>query len=464
MRALFALLIVITTALAAFDPVDLVGTDNALYVAWGKHLRIWGTATERSFGSSCSVSLGLANLNGQDVLLHTRCSEDGPDSLFILDPFSLETVSSRQVLPWHLANLSLPSYALGSLRLSRHQPEPGSFYLSGNPFLSVAGYTESNTVSARFEYSNVDGIVISDTLGTRRYSNYSGAYYGLTAPVFSGTNLPMVFWTFYETYYNALLTEYAAIHIMNGDPVPGDYEPILYDSIYHAEGVFTAGEIKCSGASSDEVVVLWTKEYDENLFCSVFNCTGVTPVSSMPLTAPPEPASTIALSRNPSDSGMLLVWSSTDSIQCRYRESSEWNPWVYTVDSINGEIIPGALRVCGVTDGYWVCWLMNWSDEPVVRFVSRPGVATVSETAEPVTQRLQAFPNPCNSSITISSAVGEFQSGVTIFDLSGRVVDTVLLDEDGGCVLATGMLEQGTYLVHAAGQNYSETLKLIVIH
>ena len=463
MKCLFILVLISTSTLVAYDYVDLVGTDSELYVAWDDHIRIWGTSTERVFPSSCyCVSLGLAILNGADVLLYTRCHMEEPDTLYILDKTSLETVVCREILPEHLANLSVPPYAYMDVRLARHQPSAESFYLSADPSIICSGAMENNVVSARLEYDETDGIVIVDTLGYG-FIDYVGSFSGLTGPVFCGTSLPMIFWSFYGSYFYASLCEYAAIHMIDGDPVPNNYEPILKQTFYSAAGAFTSGAIKCSGASEDEVVILWTTEDNAELNYSVYDCTCATELYEAPMMLSPVPEDVMSLSRNPGDEGMLLVWAEDNEIRCRYRDGV-WNPWAYTIESITGTVGSGSIKVCGVSDGYWVAWRTYEKAEPEVRFVPRAGVMSIAESAVTLNSYLEVYPNPCSMSASIQ-VTGENCTGtVFIYSLDGRLVGKLYTDGNGSVNWNTESVSQGTYFVHFDRENTVDAVKLVVFH
>ncbi len=465
MRKISIVILIIAPAMFAYsaDYVDLVGTDSALYVAWGEHLKVWETSTEITFESSCFPTLGIATLNGVEVLLYTRCHYDEPDTLYILDQTNLDIIASREILPEQLALLSYPPDADMDLRLARYQPEEEVFYLGADPTIPCSGNMEYNAVLARLNYTPTEGIVISDTLG-HGGTGYVGFYYGLTGPVFCGESLPMIFWAYYGSYTFSALSHMAGIFIIDGDPVQGNYEPMLTGYIYSATGSFSPGNIKCSGASDDEVVVLWTNENDSELFYSVYDCTGVVELIEEPMVLnSPGPGDYMTLSRNPSDDGMLLVWVEAAEIRCSYRDGA-WSPWEYTIESLSEEPLPGSVRVCSVSEGYWVSWWISGEPVPELRFVPREDVVSIQEEHGQVVSAPRVFPNPCNSAASISFDGVENTGSVYIYDLEGRLIDNLEVNANSTIIWNTENVSQGTYLLRMGRENAMKVVKVAVIH
>ncbi len=449
MKTATFILLLLALSMSAERYADLVVTDEGLCVAWNDHLRLWGTSTERVFaGPFCYPSLGTAVLNGNDVLIYTRSHIMESDSIFILDPATLETISVREILPVEMApQLSWPEEGCMMVQTARYQPEENSFFICADPRIVCSGAMENNIVSARMQFDDIDGIEIADTLGTGNIS-YCSSYSGLTSPVFCGDALlPMVFWSYYGSYYSSSLSELSALHVIDGDPVQGNYEPILEGYVYGANGSFGPGGIKCSGASSDEVVVLWTIEDNLELWFNVYDCSGVTEILEAPMQGSPGPGFSMALSKDPCDEGMLLVYAEPDGIYCRYREDSQWNSWAYPVEEITGAPYPGATRVCSDTEGYWVSWWISGEDEPEIRFVQRGSVSSIgeSEWAEPPSVEL--YPNPCSNSFQVNTEciTGEWE--VSVYDLGGRLIHTRSVSGGSSVSVDASGMTPGTYLI-----------------
>jgi outer membrane protein assembly factor BamB len=99
------------------------------------------------------------------------------------------------------------------------------------------------------------------------------------------------------------------------------------------------------------------------------------------------------------------------------------------------------------------------------------GTGTGIESSDPVVPAvtLTCFPNPCHGSISIDFRLSEpAQTGIHVFDLSGRLVDEIpaaeLTEGEHSVRFDTAALETGVYFVRLTAGFTEECLRILVLH
>jgi len=217
----------------------------------------------------------------------------------------------------------------------------------------------------------------------------------------------------------------------------------------------TEPELLASGSDYYEAVFLWS-DSTGTVYYSIHDCMeGFTSTLPFPGQGPTrlQPA---AMSANPADPGLLLVWQSGGDLYCRHY-SDGWNDYAYLLRSGLYPLSPGHIAVCGVEDGYWVAYLEGG---PEVFFVDRndvTGIGSTSSPVEPVAPRI--WPNPFSSCLSVSLAGDDFLE-VELFDGAGRL--HAHTSGEGVALLDTSDLPSGCYLVRVTSGNEVFTEKAVL--
>ncbi|MBN2587383.1 MAG: T9SS type A sorting domain-containing protein [Candidatus Fermentibacteraceae bacterium] len=450
----------------AYSNVDIVGCPGGNFVAWdyasGVVLltEIEGGQDTLEFGLNCPT-LGSVILNGEPRLLLATCSyeQQVADSLFLIDPSPLSSISSRAVASADLCWLSEPGYVEGSIRVARHQNETDAFYVSADAYLPCSGGMECNVMSLRFQYDATGGMYITDTLGVS-IDSYAGNINSYSRPVCCATSTPAMFWSWHNGYMTPLLDVYAGIHQINGDPVSGDFEPMMHDCFYSD---YCDGEVRAAGSCATEAAGFWTRSDDTELYYSVLR-----PGFACPDSLTPDPygipvLAAIALCSSPDDYGMLLVWQDGDEILCGHWDG-EWNGYCHVVETGVSDLYNGNLAVCSVDSGYFVAWAAP--EVPEIRFVPRDVVTSIEGgTRSPQPRNcIRISPNPVAAGMSINIRIdGSCTSPLELYDLNGRLLFRTEPDETGKASLDTSGMPPGTYILRCASEAGATMCKMILL-
>jgi len=215
------------------------------------------------------------------------------------------------------------------------------------------------------------------------------------------------------------------------------------------------------GSCTDAAVLLWVDGWGDVHF-SDYNCSEPAPISTETYPWPfPAPGTPCAMSCDPDDEGLLLVWRQSGDIRCRHYQDG-WNEYDRIIKTSTGGISEGNIAVCGVEEGYWVAWLSS-TGYPELQFVARDSVTSIGECEYmPVTHRLTVSPNPFRESLSIELEGITGPAFMRIYDLSGRLIhSTASLN----CSFTWIPVDfpPGTYLIVVDSDGFSSSRRILLL-
>ncbi len=391
----------------------------------------WRAFPERYHGVSTTITLDPS------LGMHLIAAVD--NVLLSLDPWddmsTEDSIVFSQDFEWSVPGLlrrtAVPCWGL----LSRYM---ATYFSSGDEFMWV---TNEYTVSESGELSLGNSLFLHDPypLPSTRYPE--DLVHNVTFPVMDAFGSPVM----------------AQRQALSGSPMPP--EPgswriaaqchnttassvyLTADTLTWSTTESTEPELLASGSDYYEALFLWSDSTGTVLY-SVHDCVeGFTSTSPFPGQGPSR-LQAAAMSANPADPGLLLVWQSGDDLYCRHY-SNGWNDYAHLIRSGLYPLSPGALAVCSVEDGYWVAY--REASQPDVFFVDRNDVTGIGSSSSPVEPvHPSVWPNPFSSCLSVGLS-GEAPVEVDLFDASGRLFAN---DSGEGTVLMdTSDLPCGCYLV-----------------
>ncbi len=448
----------------ASGSVDIVGCPSGTYVVWEQNgmvrlADIQGVQDTLEFGLY-SPCLGFTVMDGESRLILTTSDYDAvvDDSLFLIDPSPLNVVSRRSVASTDLCWLSETGFEEGSIRAARHQNQSDEFYISADAYLPISGGMECNVMSAGFTCDTAGNLYITDTLGVS-IDSYAGSINSYTRPVCCGTSPPTMLWSWHNGYMTPLLDVFAGVHVIDGDPVQGDFEPMLHNC-FHDD--YCDGQVRAIGSCSSAVLGFWTTNDNQELYCSVLQPGSCIPDSSAAAPYGIPVLSQIAMSANPDDDGLLAIWQSGDEIICAHWDG-EWNDYCHVVATGVQDLYDRDLAVCSVDSGYFAAW--STPDVPQVIFIPRDIVTSVEPHDANSSSQLEVEPNPVVSGTALTVTLqGSLAAPVEIYDLSGRLVIRVESGDLESVTIDTSGLCPGTYLISSGIDGDRLTRKIVVLY
>ncbi len=224
------------------------------------------------------------------------------------------------------------------------------------------------------------------------------------------------------------------------------------------------------GSCLQKGLLMWADGWGTVMY-SDFDCIDPVPLSTQTYQwSVPSRSSPCAMSGNPEDEGLLLVWRHAGEIRCRHYQG-EWNGFDHIVQTGVSTVAVGNIAVCSVEDGYWVAWLASGATEPELVFVSRD-VVTGIESGEGFhadNLSMVLSPNPCPGSLSISlfGISGEAVSDIRIYSTDGRLIRALTLQACNrpviwdGCDSSGDLAPSGTYLVRGIVENRSVSARFV---
>ena len=183
----------------------------------------------------------------------------------------------------------------------------------------------------------------------------------------------------------------------------------------------------------------------------------------------PTSTNPVAMSCNPEDPGLLLVWYDDPLHQLRVRHyQDEWNDFDHVIASCPSGVSPRNIAVYSGTDGYYVTWLPVGAAQPELVFVDRATVTGISNRGESqlISPVLRVSSNPFNKGVSIF--VDNFTSleELLVFDLSGRIVRILQSTDWGsfhwnGCNTLGSNVSSGVYIVLGITENGNVSTRLV---
>jgi len=465
------ILIAITLPQVSLAHVDVLSTNDMLFLAWTANGQSYlfnpGSSAGRTF-TSPEISIGEITVNGELFIASalSNWAEGAPDSIYLLDPVDLSTESSYKVDPQDLMNESFPPGNVWmSIRIARHTMSDTPVYITATSRFNIT--PEEGELSATSACYVPDTLSMELTLDEALGASLSFCFWeikSMTRPIFCGQSEPMCFWIHYFDWHGIDAFFFSGIHQEEptGKYLEMDFNMFYYDNCYYFEDM---PKLKAAGSCFGEILLLWTSAFDEELFCASFDATGPDTVTTyeFPYAMPP-PEAPWAMSCNPDDTGLLLVWYDGGAIIFRHY-SGDWNPYTHPVQSGLSNIEDGNLAVCSDENGYWVAWLESGRSEPQFVFIPRDSVTSIDETeiTSPGTE-VNIYPllNPTWGPILLNVEGFEGAFDVFVYDIAGRLELRQSFSNEGN-ISFTEELLPGIYTVRAVSGKVSSTCRILIL-
>ena len=223
--------------------------------------------------------------------------------------------------------------------------------------------------------------------------------------------------------------------------------------------------VMAMGSCTDRGLFLWADEWGAVHFSS-YNCSEPAPISTEPYSwAYPSNSNPCAMSCNPDDEGLLLVWYRNGEVRCRHFLNA-WNDFDHIVRVGTGAVSEGNIAVCSVEDGYWIAWLEEGTDSeyPELEFVPRASVTSIGDSsAQPLECYLRVCPNPFSERLSISAEGLAGPATLRIFDLAGRLVHRSYSADDGTFSWNSVDMPSGTYIVTIGSDDFSASRRVVLV-
>ncbi|MBD3279000.1 MAG: T9SS type A sorting domain-containing protein [Candidatus Aegiribacteria sp.] len=461
MRSVFFPIVLISLA---FAKVDLTFIGDCGYVAWNlnnEHTYISSISTSTTEYICESEELSLSNFSsgGQDYLA-LGCTENdgcGPGHIYVVDPQTCDVVNSRNVSVEEYGYQS-GAFGFGQLNLPKHSEITDSYVMMGHIWCCVTdgsyiypGYI----VSSRLDLSDIDNLSLIDTLCVELTT---GGYTWTAGPVSSQSidNLSVSTTSLWQPYDDPIRTLRMRSHLHQMVPSRADS---MLTHCFCLCGPFESTsplhfELLGLGSSSGECLTLW-EDTANTVFSTVFTG-GIVPESTVEFPyQEPSHDDAVALTCNPDDPGMLLVWYEPSIGEIRMRHyQDEWNDYYHILPERVGIVEKGNIAVYSIDDGYWIAWLENGASQPKLAFIDRSMVTAISDEAgnHESTEVLKFSSNPFRGSVTILVEGTSTESSIQLFDMTGRRVDELVPTADDsyiwdGCDASGHKVAAGVYLL-----------------
>ena len=223
--------------------------------------------------------------------------------------------------------------------------------------------------------------------------------------------------------------------------------------------------VMAMGSCTDRGLLLWADEWGDVCFSS-YNCSNPAPISTEVYSwNSPGNSNHCAMSCNPEDQGLLLVWHSSGEIRCRHFLNT-WNGFDHIVRAGTGAVSEGNIAVCSVEDGYWIAWLEDGSDAeyPELEFVPRDLITTIDPSvSSPLECNLRLFPNPFSETLNILVEGLEGSANLRIYDLAGHVVHKSFFSGSNTFIWNSADRPSGTYIVTISSDGFTSSRRVVLI-
>lgn len=460
------LLLAFVLAALAYGNVDIVHTDAGLCVGWSKpdETAVWNvdeSAVHYFDPGHEFISLGLNDglVTGIPSLVVAVSSDDEEqnDSIMVFDAMNCVMLDSRSVVPDSiLQGVPTAPYTIHDIHVSRYSHDMRM--LMG---CTMGAYTSTMSTCFLTNTSLVDdgGFIGFDEHRCRMWDE--GYYWPprMSGPVgLLGSSICMEAEGYAPWPYSYYLISTAWDLPTDG----GSRIDSLFNYTFYSVSTeeTPAPLVLALGSCGDRVVSLWKEEGDEgNVNTSLF-IDDVAPAvtEEFPFPAPlSEPA---AMSCHPYYWGMLLAWTSGDSLLCRHYDG-EWNDYDRLLQTGIGTVGNEDLAVCAVEEGYWIAWLESGELFPEVLFVPEDSVTGIGTQAGiPERAGLGLYPNPFTASVRIAPEGITGSCRITVYDASGRTVARHE-SKDGAWTWYGGSEPSGIYLVVVSSDTGSVSGRLV---
>ena len=226
----------------------------------------------------------------------------------------------------------------------------------------------------------------------------------------------------------------------------------------------------CLGSCADKAILLWS-DSTATPFSTVFSGDFLQLEATVEFGySVPSINSGIAMSCNPADQGILLVYYSDGFIKARYW-IDQWSPYEHFI-APSGSIWNGDLAVCSVEDGYWIAWMTFGADYPELAFIDVETLTGVEEVQQLEMNRpiISVSPNPfhANTVFVIEGIENRGTTIVRLYDCTGRIVRTLGSGENcnpswNGCAEDGTICPDGAYIAVVEYGECRDACKVILL-
>jgi hypothetical protein len=462
--------------LPIYANVEIVprGNTDTLFVSW---INTSGDAClARYFGSSIEdqtvfidrmmASMGVCDDGGDSyhVLFVTSEEDAYSDSLYTIHPDSLIVQDIVAMERWH---------QVAQYGLLKYPDDRWDGFLTGFYYTLLSSGTDIYWFTTEFDV-DADGSII---LGTTLFEEDPYPLQMMDDPFINRLVGPVVCqdgWPVFATDMryagSGPYPGYVNLTSFTHNP-PSDSLNLLSDVFHSAVSTLPYyPRMMAFGSCSAKGLLLWADGYGVVMY-SAFDCIDPVPLSTQTFQwSEPSRSSPCAMSGNPDDEGLLMVWYYAGSIRCRHYQS-EWNGFDHIIQTGVSSVLEGNIAVCSVEDGYWVAWLASGASEPELVFVPRDVVTGIEmqEGSHADDLSIVLSPNPCQNYLSISliGISGEAVSDVLIYSTDGRLLRALTAQACNGlviwdgCDLSGNEAPSGTYLVRGVVENRSVSARFV---
>lgn len=425
-------------AVAAAASVDITFCEGSGYVIWSTELgatyvaEIGSVLDPHYLGSYGNVTLSAVESGGQPYLAAGCTNEEpcaDPSFLLLLDPSTLELVSSREF--W-VEDFGYQIYveAFDHISLEKHTEGSDTALVVCSVRCCVADgrqYYPTYLASAMVDYGDTAELPLLDTLQVE-VSPYAYIH-DYRGPV-STQQLNHLSTTGYTAAGTGLFIACADSYLHQPAPDSrGEMWQHTFYSIWCVPNPLQT-HMMALGSCSDEAVALW-EDTSGTINYTVFS-DSIAPDDTWELPFPePGPDRPAAMSCHPEQQGLLMGWFCDGQVRVRHYRG-EWNAYDHVVGEDVSWVEEGNIAIHGVPGGFWVAWLESGEDAPELVFVDSASVSGIEDLAERSIPRPRVFPNPFTACLTVDLG-GDSDGEVRVYDLSGRMVARLVPDDGGVC-------------------------------
>ncbi len=468
--------------LPVYANVEVVprGNTDTLFVSW---ISTSGDAClARYYGSSIQDQ----TIFNDKMMASVGLFDDGGDSYHVLFVTSEENTLYDSLYTLHSDSLTVQDFVeieryfgaeVAQYGLLKYPDERWDGFLTGFYYTCFSSGVAVYWFSTEFDV-DADGSI---SLGTTLFEEDPYPLQMMDDPFFNRLVGPVVNqdgWPVFATdmkypgYSPFQIPGYTHLTSFTHNP-PSDSLNLLSDIFHSAVDTLPYDPcVMAFGSCSAKGLLMWADEWGDVMY-SGFDCEDPVPLSTQIYQwSEPSISSPCAMSGNPEDEGLLLVWRHAGEIRCRHFEG-EWNGFDHIVQTGVSTVAEGNIAVCSVEDGYWVAWLASGATEPELVFVSRDVVTGIESEEGSHADDLSFVlsPNPCSGSLTISlfGISGEAVSDILIYSTDGRLIRALTLQACNGpviwdgCDLSGDLAPSGTYLVRSIVGNRSVSARFVKI-
>lgn len=424
--------------------IDLVCRDDVPYIIWSMSdkptflMQASGGFKIVFLGYHTNVSLAIISNDSTDYLAAACTNYDpwmDPSRLMVIETETLDVLNSREVSVDNLG-FQAEAYSFDEIHLEKHSSGSDSCLMICSTRCCVVkdqSYYPVYLGSCFVDFTETGSIILYDTLSTMIH-DHAGTLQASFGPFSTQQIRHLSVTAFFTACPMSFFHGRISSHLHQIAPA-SRIEDMWSHSIYTIEtyGIpFDLGLVG-AGSNSAEAVVLWEDTAGVMKY-SVFTDSIAPDVTyGFPFISPVI-SDPVAMSCNPEDPGLLLVWfdSILDQIRVRHYQD-EWNDFDHVIASCPSGVLPGNIAVYSVEDGYYVAWLPGEESPPEFVFVDRATVTGIHDQPESpmISPVISISSNPFTECVSFAVENGISIEELFVFDLYGRVVCTLHPTDDG---------------------------------